>query len=113
MVVGRWSLDVGRCVAFDFRLSAFDSIYALHHGHLLVVGDIERVLGGIGRLGETEHIDSVEHVGLALPVQTDQAVELGREGHRRLADVAIVEYVQFCEDHISDPPCMADARHIG
>ena len=67
------------------------AVGTLHHGHILAVGDVERVLGGIGRLGETKQIDSVQDVGLALAVEAHEAIELGCKLKRSLADIAIVE----------------------
>ena len=63
----------------------------LHHSHLLAVGDVHRVNSVVGGLGETEQIDGIVDIRLALSVQSDKAVQFIREVQLRLADILIIE----------------------
>ena len=58
------------------------------------MGDVEGVLGGEGGFGEREQVDSVQDVGLALAVESHEAVEFGRKLKSGIADVAIIQYVE-------------------
>jgi hypothetical protein len=63
----------------------------LNQSEIGVVGDVLRVLNVEKRLGKTQVIDSVQQVGLALPVQPDKTVNLIRKAQTRLADILIIE----------------------
>ena len=65
-------------------------ITALYHRHFFAVGDVERVLGSVSGFGEREQIDSVQHIRLALSVESHEAVEFGGKLQTRLAYIAII-----------------------
>jgi len=70
---------------------------ALDHGKRSRVHDVLRVERREGRLGEREVVDGVEQVGLALAVETHEAVDVVGEGEVGLGDVLEVEYVEMSE----------------
>ena len=53
---------------------------------------------GIGP-AHAQVVDRIEHVGLALAVVADEAIQLGRELQPSLGDVLVVEYRNRIERH--------------
>ena len=57
------------------------------------------VNGVVRRFGETQIVDGVQDVGLALPVEPYETIQFIREMQTRLSDILVVQYVQFAEKH--------------
>ena len=82
----------------DLRLVVMmEVVGALDHRHILVVGDILAINGVIRRFGETQVVDSVQHVGLTLSVEPNETVELVREVELRFTDILVVDYGKGAE----------------
>ena len=73
------------------RLQIPINIIALQHHELLAVPDDQRVLGRVGGMAEGEEVDGIEHIGLARPVLSDEAVDVWREVKTGLSNVLVVE----------------------
>lgn len=65
---------------------------ALNHRHVLVVGDILAIDGVVRRLGEAEVVDGIKDIGLALPIEANETVELVREAELRFTDILVIDY---------------------
>ena len=77
----------------DFQRRLLAGVTALQHHVGLTVTDDRGVVACRGKAAaHAQVIDRVEHVGLALPVVADQAVQLGRELQSRLGNVLVVDY---------------------
>ena len=66
--------------AFDATSEGLFAICALYHCHFFAVGDILAVRGSESRFGEGKEVDGIEQIGLALSVESDETIELVREG---------------------------------
>ena len=64
--------------------------------------DILRVNGIERRLCETQVIDCVQQVGLALTVQADKTVKFVSKRQACLADILEVDDMQFVQGHTLD-----------
>jgi len=63
------------------------------------VADDLRIRRVRGRMAERQVVDCVEHVGLACPVMSDEAVRLRRQFQTGLRNVLVVDKQQFFENH--------------
>ena len=70
---------------------------ALDHRHVLVVGDVLAIDGVVRRFGEAQVVDSVQYVGLALPIEPNETVEFVRETELRFTDILVVDYGKGAE----------------
>ena len=69
-----------------------EMVGALNHRHVLVVGDVLAVNSVVRRFGETQVVDSVQYVGLALPVEPNETVEFVREAELCFTDILVIDY---------------------
>ena len=77
----------------DFQRRLLTGVTALEHHVRLAMAYDRAVVACRGKTAaHAQVIDGIEHVGLALPVVADQAVQLGRELQPRLGDVLVVDY---------------------
>ena len=84
----------------DFQWCFLAGVAALKHHVGLAVADDCTVVARRGKTAAHAHVvDGVEHVGLALPVVANQAIQLGRELQPRLGDVLVVDYGGRVEYH--------------
>ena len=82
----------------DLRLVVMmEVVGALDHRHVLVVGDVLAINGVVRRFGEAQVVDSVQYVGLALPIEPNETVELVREAELRFTDILVVDYGKGAE----------------
>ena len=80
---------------FFFRRRVVKDILALNHSHVFVVRNILTINSVVCGLGETEVIDSIQQIGLALTVETNKTIELVREAKGGFSDILVVEYADF------------------
>lgn len=63
-----------------------------HHVRLTMANDSAVVARGGETAAHAQVVDGVEHIGLALSVVADKAIQLGREVQSGLTDVLVIDY---------------------